>query len=318
MRLNIIYLNFFSFSCCFFDLICFFYLMVLGIEKKLEGNPRPRLLPTISQPLQQLEVWSLLGVYLYLIILIQVLLYGHLYTWPILLTPIFPHWNANLNKLSNKLDHVHDIIRDYSFDVFGVSETWLTPGDLDRFLHISGYSIFRSDSPTCLPKHGTCVYVSSSIPVLELPNPVPNLVSIQLPVHNLTIIIAYRPPSNTPYEDGLLIDFLKDFCKDRNCLLLGDLNLPTLKWNMLSHDLSPSAPSRRDELFMSCFSELGLTQWIQEPTYIYSNNILDIILTTEDDTIIDSGTLPPLPSCQHVIIWCLYLCSSSTCEAAPS
>ncbi|KAK3876637.1 hypothetical protein Pcinc_018610 [Petrolisthes cinctipes] len=47
---------------------------------------------------------------------------------------------------------------------------------------------------------------------------------------------------------------------------------------------------------------LGLTQWVREPTYLPSQNILDLVLTTEPDRVLEPVSCPPLPHCSHVII----------------
>ena len=44
--------------------------------------------------------------------------------------------------------------------------------------------------------------------------------------------MVYRPPSNTPMENDGLLSFITDFCCTRNVLVLGDFNLPTLRWSV--------------------------------------------------------------------------------------
>ena len=47
------------------------------------------------------------------------------------------------------------------------------------------------------------------------------------------------------------------------------------------------------------FSLLGLNQWVKEGTFVDSNNILDLALTTELDRIEDVSVLEPFPRCHH-------------------
>ena len=60
-------------------------------------------------------------------------------------------------------------------------------------------------------------------------------------------------------------------------------------------------------LFLSCFNQLGLSQWVKFPTFIPSGNTLDLILTSELDRVGDVFSLPLLPGCHHVPVICDYL-----------
>ena len=55
------------------------------------------------------------------------------------------------------------------------------------------------------------------------------------------------------------------------------------------------------------FNLLGLTQWVLEPTFISSGNILDLVLTTEADRILHVETHPPFPRCGHVVVYFEYI-----------
>ena len=48
---------------------------------------------------------------------------------------------------------------------------------------------------------------------------------------------------------------------------------------------------------MNCFDSLGLTQWVLEPTFPTSGNVLDLVLTTDSERIGYVRVLAPLPSC---------------------
>ena len=92
-----------------------------------------------------------------------------------------------------------------------------------------------------------------------------------------------------------LEEFISEFCKDQETIVTGDLNLPTIDWCA-----DPScATGPTDCQFLDTFSSLGLTQWVCEPTFPRSGNILDLILTSEPDRIGTTEVLPPLPGCDH-------------------
>ena len=71
----------------------------------------------------------------------------------------------------------------------------------------------------------------------------------------------------------------------------------------------PGDPTPQESaLFFNCFISLGLTQWVVEPTYYLSGNILDLILTTSEDNIGEVKVFPPFPNCDHCPVYCTYVC----------
>ena len=119
--------------------------------------------------------------------------------------------------------------------------------------------------------------------------------------------MVYRPPSNTVAQDDDLTNAILTFCNGKEIVLMGDFNLPTLKWD---GDIFRSSSS--DLRFLDCFTNLGLTQWVKQPTFLSSGNILDIVLTSEEDRIDNVEVLPPFPKCGHslfasVIFFRIYL-----------
>ena len=55
-------------------------------------------------------------------------------------------------------------------------------------------------------------------------------------------------------------------------------------------------------MFMDVFITLGLTQWVKLPTFYHSGNILDLVLTSEEDRIGVLELLPPFPNCGHCAV----------------
>ena len=49
----------------------------------------------------------------------------------------------------------------------------------------------------------------------------------------------------------------------------------------------------QEMLFFDSFKLFGLSQWVKEGTFVDSNNILDLVLTTELDSIGDVSVLEP-------------------------
>ena len=199
---------------------------------------------------------------------------------------------------------MHSYLQDYKISILGVSETWLLSSVPNSFVDIPSYVLLRCDVAGNVAKHGTCLYIKSSIKYIEIDVQVPNTVAVYLPDFDLYVASIYRPPSNSTVDDNALVDFLLDFCLGREVLLMGDFNLPTIQWG---NDLICNGLSNIDRYFYQCFTSLGLSQWVIEPTFYPSGNILDLILTTDDDRVGDVYVLPPLPRCGHSPILCSYV-----------
>ena len=92
-----------------------------------------------------------------------------------------------------------------------------------------------------------------------------------------------------------VLGLISGFCADREVILTGDYNLPSIDWGCDP----PRASSVTDRSFLDMFVSLGLSQWVYEATYPRSGNILDLVLTSESDRIGLVKVLPPLPGCDH-------------------
>ena len=187
-------------------------------------------------------------------------------------------------------------------DILLISETHLTPADEDVVVGIPGYLLLRNDSGNTRT-HGVCAYVSERLTIADVDASPPNVISFQLSSLDVHVYAVYRPPSNSREQDALLISYLLDTCIDKEIILMGDFNLPSINWSL---DDQPKVASSSDSKFLDAFDALGLTQWIEETTFPRSGNILDLILTSEADRISEVEVRPPPPGCDHCSIHCQY------------
>ena len=199
--------------------------------------------------------------------------------------------------------------------VVGVCETWLTHRVQSSVVNIPSFNFFRNDSPSGPAKHGVGLYLCTSLKVGQVSKSHPNTLAIFLPDFNMYVTVVYRPPSNSQDENIELLTFLQSFCYDKDVVLMGDLNLPSIGWC----DLVPVATSSLSQLFLDMFVSFGLTQWVTFPIFISSGNILDLVFTSEYDRISYINGTEPLPGCGHVGILFKYsfsssLTSSSSCD----
>ena len=141
-------------------------------------------------------------------------------------------------------------------------ETWLNSEISDSVVSVAGYNFFRNDSPTNLRKHGVGIYIGDDIKVGRTFSDHPNTVGVCLPDFGVTILVVYRPPSNSLVDNLALISYLESVCEDKELILVGDFNLPSIDW---SSDV-PVGGSLLGEQFLDFFSSLGLIQWVKHAT----------------------------------------------------
>ena len=174
----------------------------------------------------------------------------------------------------------------------------------DSIVNIKGYNLFRNDSPSGRPKHGVCIYIKNKIKAVPCSFQFPNSLAVYLPTYNFYILTVYKPPSNSPEDNSALCSYIRNFSVAKELLIVGDFNLPSIAWNLPVADTNIS---QTDLPFLNLFTTLGLHQHVRDPTFISSGNVLDLVLTTEYDRIMNINTLPPFPHCGHTLISFTYI-----------
>lgn len=192
---------------------------------------------------------------------------------------------------------VTDFLMDHSIAVFGVTETRLLPSFQSSFIDVPGYVLLRHDTDGHINKHGVCVFIRQNLKHDQVSRPLPNTLLFRLTDFDVFILIVYRPPSSDICANENLISVIESVCSSHEVIILGDFNLPSLTWTLPRHD--DARISATDSSFLDCFDSLGLSQWVCEPTFPRSGNILDLLLTTEPDRVGSIKVLPPLPRCDH-------------------
>ena len=108
-----------------------------------------------------------------------------------------------------------------------------------------------------------------------------------------TIGLSYVPP-NDREADVKLHHIYREVCREnKQCVIIGDFNHRTIDWDI------PRA-EHADQEFLEAVQDCYLTQHVREPTR--GENILDLILSTEEHMIEDTTILPPLSNSDHNVI----------------
>ena len=205
---------------------------------------------------------------------------------------------VNVNSLVNKVNYVSSMLVDSDISILGICETWLVDSVPSSFVDIPGYLFYRQDVRGTVRKHGVGLYVRVGLSAVVVASEVPNVLIVQVPIWELYVVVIYRPPSNDPTADELVCRFISDFALNKNIVILGDFNLPNLKWTD-SWERTGSYITPIEHLYFGSFLEAGLVQLVQEPTFVTSGNTLDLILVSNPEIVGDVTVISPLPRCHH-------------------
>ena len=142
--------------------------------------------------------------------------------------------------------------------------------------------------------HAQQVFLPSKFDSLEI-------VAVDLNDHGIAlsyrIVVAYRPPEYSQDYNVMLwsaLDYLA--AGAGRIIILGDLNLPELNWELFLHPDNQLYNSAVD--FALC--NHGLTQLVTMPTR--TDNILDVILCSDTLSCGNVDCLSPLGSSDHNIV----------------
>ena len=216
---------------------------------------------------------------------------------------------VNVNSIANKVNYINNLLLDEELDIVALSETWLTSSCSNSFIDIPGYSLCRGDVKGNIRKHGAALYISDKLNYVQVTVNLPNVAVLRLIDYNIHVLSIYRPPSYSLAENQALMEFISDFIPNKETIILGDFNLPSLKWSLdavYGDYISPN-----DRMFLDCFSECGLTQWVNFATFFPSGNVLDLILSSDEDRIGEVFSVPPFPGCHHCPVICTIIFSFS-------
>ena len=102
----------------------------------------------------------------------------------------------------------------------------------------------------------------------------------------LTLAVVYLPPRSTPeVTQRMVLRLNRLVARAESLVLCGDFNMPKICWDTKS---GPSAyvGKSSEEIFLEFCSDAGLCQYVREPTFISSANILDLVFSNDDDSVV--------------------------------
>ena len=204
------------------------------------------------------------------------------------------------------MDSVRNFIGRNNIKVLGITESHLTSSVASSFVRVPHFNLLRSDVKGHVHKHGVCAFVHEDILIDKVSYPMSNVLLFRLAKYDVYFLVVYRPPSYTTAENEELARVLQEVVSGKEIIILGDFNLPNIEW--ASQEIPFSHVPPLESMFLEVFTFYGLVQWVSEPTFPSSGNILDLLLTTEKDRVGKVDVVAPLPACDHcpVLFDCVF------------
>jgi hypothetical protein len=206
----------------------------------------------------------------------------------------------NARSIMNKMDELELYITQEKPDIVGITETWTYEEVQDSEICMEGYTLLRKDrvSGDKTRGGGVALYIKNEFSVTtrddlnEANFPESIWCNIEIGGEKTVVGVCYRPPSSSKICDEAMHKLITRASRE-HVLIMGDFNFPELKWAK-SETLDDSHP------FIDCVNDNFLFQGVTESTR--SNNILDLILTSEENMIENVTVGEPFGSSDHQII----------------
>ena len=167
-----------------------------------------------------------------------------------------------------------------NYDVVCVCETWLNSSVLNSEILPNYGSIFRCDR-TGRIGGGVLVAVKTGIQVTRRHDLEPEnteIVVIELMKSNSKPVVLYtfyRPPNSTPDVLQSLNNSLQKNPESSRVIVIGDFNLPSVKWSSDQNTPISIGSSAENEAFCEMVEDNFLQQFLLSATHI-AGNILDL------------------------------------------
>ena len=191
--------------------------------------------------------------------------------------------HVNVRSLTTYFDEFKDFILSVNFDIYGLSETWLSSTLDCNIYSIRGYDLIRNDR---LGRGGGVgFYITSnllnSIVILNDISIINNNLEqywVIITVGRLKVAIGviYRPPSGSyvDFIDELETSISSIFPEVDHIICMGDININLFSLN-----------NNAVNLFTALLDEFSLAQLITEPTRItpHSETLIDVLITSNTE-----------------------------------
>ena len=202
----------------------------------------------------------------------------------------------NARSIRNKFLEFHGIVATEEPEMVAITESWVKSSrrDLEGEFVIPGYHLFLRDRVD-REGGGVMLYVKDSIKTSNCNITSDHeLLGVDLEIGSVKyrVLVLYRPPGQLIEKDRDLYTMLGELVEDRVCIVMGDFNTHV--------DWDTREPCSENTLLLEFVNDEFLTQWVREPTR--GNNILDLVLTSEDDLVNELSVGEELGGSDHRLV----------------
>ena len=182
--------------------------------------------------------------------------------------------------------------------MIAITETWLSNNILNGEILPNYYTLYRRDRAS--RGGGVLLAVRDHLSSKQLQSS-DDIESIVVEIHSsrsFIVCVLYIPPSADDSYHTQVSEVFSSLPLNLDVLILGDFNFPDIDWDTLGGE------SKHSTNFCELISDLNLCQLIASSTH-KAGNILDLILTNNDQLVYDIITNPVLPtglSSDHFVI----------------
>ena len=205
-------------------------------------------------------------------------------------------FSFNARSIRNKFLEFRALVASEKPKVVAITESWIkTSGrDFEGEFAIPGYNCFHRDREG-REGGGVMLYVCDSIRTTDCNITTDHeLLAVNLAIGSISyrLVVVYRPPGQLVEKDRELYTLLSTLVDNRVSLVVGDFNCHI--------DWEERDPTAEGTPLLEFVDDNYLTQWVKEPTR--GDNILDLVLTSEDDIVKSLVVREEVGSSDHRLI----------------
>ena len=206
---------------------------------------------------------------------------------------------TNAQSLVNKIEELRILTAIHKPDIITITETWTNDSISNEYLNLDGYDIIERMDRNDTDKGrggGIIAYVKKSLCAWrEECDTIFNqcgMIGIKTNNGDLRILTVYRSPNSAKANDDKLCSFIEKL--NRTYIICGDLNFPDIRW-------TTGCSGAKGRKFLETIHDKFFTQHVEMAMH-NSGNILDLILSSEDNLVSEVEDCGKIGESDHVIL----------------
>ena len=205
----------------------------------------------------------------------------------------------NAQSLVNKIEKLRVLVAIYNPDITIITETWTNEPILNDLLNINGHNIIERKDRNDTDKGrggGIIVYVRNNLYAWreDCETVFNQCGMIRYNNGDLQVLAIYRSPNSAKANDDELCRYIERMIG--TYIILGDFNFPDIRWQS-------GCSGNKGRKFLETMHDKLLTLHVETATH-NCGNILDLILSSEDNLVGNVETCGKIWKSDHELIKC--------------